>query len=668
MLTWLLGPTQRQLSGDDASRFWTTLVGGEGGKSKSGVNVTEDVALNVSAFYRGIVLIAGTVATLPIYVSKTVGRKREIIRDHQAVAIFGHRGQPNLNMDGITFRETVGASIFTRGNGLAEVQRAGGRIVAAHPIDTGLVRPEIEAGAMVYKVRRKNGGEDTLDRSQVLHLKNLGGDGLWGWSTIRRARETLGLAVAGEQAGAQIFGNGLRASGAFKTEKEYKEGAAQTFLHHLRDMYAGLEASGRPMFLHSGLEWDPFTIDPNDAQFLQTRKFQVEEICRWLGIPPHMAGLLDRATNNNIEEQSLEFLIYCLRYWLNKWESEFDRILLSDAERRQGFQIEHDTDDLLKAVRKVRYEALKAGRESGLLTVNEMRESEGYNPVGPEGDVLLYPTNMGNLENLLDLEEAEPPEPVPDPTSPPPDPATPAVDGTEPGLAHRDLLVETLARLVRKEHKAAAAAARKAGGNFLAWLDEFYPHHAELIEEAVRPVLGAWLSITRPLSTAKSDAAAAAACLAAQAAANSRSELLQLASDATQQDLPAAVDAWAQANADRAAILAADPLLGQLAPLDPAARTGGSARAGSITMNLMLPAQTLPERQVGVIRLQLPDQPTPPAPVVNVPAPIVHVAPPIVNVLTPRRRRKATKMADGQWIVDEQVIEERPDYVAPASQ
>jgi HK97 family phage portal protein len=369
-----------------------------GAMSMAGTVVNETTALNYSAVYRAVALIAGSVSTLPLHVYERVDdNERRKLSDHPLDSLLNK--EPNPEMDAATFRETLQGHALTWGNGYAEIQRdGGGNAVALWPITPDRVSVRRMNGAIVYEVQSR-GRSTTIDRVNVLHLPGMGYDGLVGYSPVRLAQQAIGMGLATETFGASLFGNGThlggiltRPLGAPKMSEETKANLKAAF----NELHQGPDKAHRVAVLEEGMTWQQTGIPPEQSQFLQTRKFQVTEIARWYGIPPHMLYDLERSTNNNIEHQGIEFLTYCLRYWLKKWERVCERALLTTSEKDR-FYLEHTTDDLVRADIQGRYQAYRTGREGGWLSINDIRRKENMNPIGAGGDDHLMPLNMAKV-------------------------------------------------------------------------------------------------------------------------------------------------------------------------------------------------------------------------------------------------------------------------------
>jgi HK97 family phage portal protein len=255
------------------------------------------------------------------------------------------------------------------------------------------VEPDRDMGGLVYWYRFPEGEERRIPRGQIFHLRGKSLNGYTGLSPVAAHREAIGLAIAAERYGAQLFQNGATMGGYFKLPTTMTPEAVTKFRAAIEARHSGFGRAHRPGFLDAGVEWQQTSIPPEDAQFLELRKYQREDICSIFRVPPHMAGDLSRSTNNNIEHQSLEFVTHTLRPWLVRWEQALNRDLLGPYEQPRRF-FEFDVNGLLRGDIKARSEAYAKGRQWGWLSVNDIRRWENLNGIGPDGDRYLEPLNM----------------------------------------------------------------------------------------------------------------------------------------------------------------------------------------------------------------------------------------------------------------------------------
>jgi len=369
-----------------------------GGKAKSGVVVNEQSALRVTAYLAAVKIISETVASLPLIVYRRLQpRGKERAPDHPLYTVL--HDQVNSEMTAYQFRETLQGHILNWGNGYAEIERDGaGRVIGLWPLLPDRTWPERDpvTQRIRYRTTLPDGEQVLLPFERVLHIPGFGFDGLVGYNPVKLAREAIGMALATEQFGAEFFGQGATPSGVVEYPRALSEEAYNRYVKDIREAYEGLSRAHRLMILEEGMKYTQVTIPPEEAQFLETRKFQVSEIARIFRVPPHMLGDLERATFSNIEHQSIEFVVHTIRPWLVRWEQAIRMKLLTPAERREFFA-EFLVDGLLRGDIESRYNAYAVGRQNGWLSANDIREMENMNPI-PGGDRYLVNGNMIPVE------------------------------------------------------------------------------------------------------------------------------------------------------------------------------------------------------------------------------------------------------------------------------
>ncbi len=372
-----------------------------GGDVISGVPVNEWTALNYSACWAAKRVISESLASLPL----TVGRRldpqgREIDNTHPVARLFNT--EPNPEMSSFVFRETLQAHVCDWGGAYAEIERTKlGRPVALWPITPDVVKPfRAKTGEIAYEVRQE-GPAKVIPARDMLHVPGLGFDGLTGYSVITLAREGIGLGLAAERYGAAFFGNGATPGGVLEHPGELSEPAQDRLRRSWEDKHRGPNRAGRLAILEEGMKFARTSIPPEDAQFLQTRQFQIEEVARWYNIPPLMLRDLRHATYSNIEHQSIDFVSFTVRPWAVRWEQEIARKLLTPEEKAQGYDARHDFRALLRGDIESRYKAYAIGRQWGWLNVDDIRDMEDLNPLpGNAGSSYLVPINMVSAETF----------------------------------------------------------------------------------------------------------------------------------------------------------------------------------------------------------------------------------------------------------------------------
>jgi len=470
-----------------------------GPPSHAGVNVNESNAINYSAVYACVRVIAETVASLPLHVYQRIpsgGKQRA--PDHPLYDIL--HDMPNPEMTSFTFREVLQAHLLLWGNAYAEIEWGpDGFVRGLWPIPPNCVQVERdERERLWYRVSLPDGIQKLLPEEQMLHIPGLGFDGLQGISPIGAARQAIGLGLAAEEFGARFFGNGTNLGGVVKHPGKLSETASKNLRASINETYAGLGRSHRVMLLEEGMEFEKIGIPPEDAQFLETRRFQLNEICRIFRVPPHLVGDLERATFSNIEHQSIEFVVHTIRPWLVRWEQALKWKLFLPSERRSFFA-EFVVDGLLRGDIKSRYEAYAIARQNGWMSADDIRELENMNPL-PDGQGQIYLVNG----NMIPVDQAKKPEPEAAPMRS----ERRALDREERAIrsanrrrqlaqAHKRLFLDAMARVVKREvqdvgRQAKKLLQRRDARSFSDWLEEFYRDHPEFVRKNLTPVFMAY--------------------------------------------------------------------------------------------------------------------------------------------------------------------------------
>jgi len=362
-----------------------------GAVSSAGVSVDEISALNFSPVWQAVRIISETVATLPVHVYRREpdGRRRA---DDLLVADL-LRWEPNPEMTATQFREAWVAHALTWGNGFAEIERdslgRAMRIWLLLPNAVTVTRDP--AGNVIYLIRHESGQQVAVPQSDMLHLAGPGFDGLMGYSVINKARESIGLGLACEQFGGSMFGSGARPSGILEHPGRLSDDARARLRGDFERLHSGIDNAHRVAVLEEGLRWTQTSIPPDDAQFLQTRAYQIEEIARWFNIPVSKLRVKDGGSYSSLEQENSAFLTECLRPWLVRIEQEVRRKLL--LPESSALYVEHNVDGLLRTDLASRYQAYSIGRNWGWLSVNEVRALEQLEPVDG-GDTYMMPMNM----------------------------------------------------------------------------------------------------------------------------------------------------------------------------------------------------------------------------------------------------------------------------------
>lgn len=365
------------------------------GNSNSGVRVDELRAMQTSAVYACVKILSETVASLPLHLyKKGKDGKHELADQHPLNACLYEL--PNEEMTSFEFRETMMSSLLLWGNAYARIIRRQGHVVELWYLKPHLMT--VERDSLTDKIKYTYSDDVTNETyvyrpDQVFHVKGLSFDGVKGISPIAQAREAIGLSLATEEYGAKFFGNGARPGGVLEHPGILKD--PEKLRESWNKVYQGTRNSHKVAVLEEGMKYHTIGIAPEDAQFLETRKYQLNEICRIFRVPPHLVGDLERATFSNIEHQSIEFVQHTIRPWLVRWEQEISRSLLDEKERLLYFA-KFNVDGLLRGDYKSRTEGYAIARQNGWLSINDIRRLEDMPPIPKEqgGDDYLVNGNM----------------------------------------------------------------------------------------------------------------------------------------------------------------------------------------------------------------------------------------------------------------------------------
>ena len=398
------------------------------GSSSAGKRVNERSAMQMTAVYSCVRILSEAIASLPLHVYKTSneGSKEKAV-EHPLYFLL--HDEPNPEMTSFIFRETLMTHLLLYGNAYAQVIRNGkGEVIALYPLMPNRMNVDRDdKGQLYYEYMMTDTDAPTMKGTtvklspyEVLHVPGLGFDGLLGYSPIAMAKNAIGLAIATEEYGSKFFANGANPSGVLehpgvlKDPSKIRDSWTQTF--------GGSGNANKVAVLEEGMKYTPISISPEQAQFLETRKFQINEIARIFRVPPHMLGDLERSTFSNIEEQSLEFVKYTLSPWISRIEASMQRTLLKPDEKQDMF-IRFNVEGLLRGDYKSRMDGYAVARQNGWMSANDIRALESLDRIPEEegGDLYLINGNMTKLKDagifsgkentdnaeVLELEESE---------------------------------------------------------------------------------------------------------------------------------------------------------------------------------------------------------------------------------------------------------------------
>ncbi len=383
-------------STDNPANWFLDWAVGDG-KSTAGVRVSPESAMRLSAVWACVRVRSEDVGKLPCHLYKRLaGGGKERAVDHPLYKLLNQR--PNPRMTPFEFVQMMQAQLDLRGNALAAKELdARGRVIALWPWDWSRVTvySTPDGKDIFYQLSRKDGTmTDKLPSEAVIHIRGMSLDGIVGLSPIAYHRETIGLAIAEQQHGAAFYGNNARPDGVLQVKRVLSAEAAKLIREQWEQKYRGSANAHRLAILDGEMEFKPTTMDHTDAQYIESRNFQNREIWRIYRVPAHKVGDLEKSTNNNIEQQALEYVSDCLLTELRRWEQALSRDLLTEVEQGQYF-FEFLVDVLLRGDIKSRYEAYAIARSWGILNADEFREMENRNKIPDgKGEIYLQPLNM----------------------------------------------------------------------------------------------------------------------------------------------------------------------------------------------------------------------------------------------------------------------------------
>lgn len=386
-----------------SSGEYNVLFGG----TSSGKNVNERTAMRVTAVYSCVRILSEAIAGLPLHLYKQIdkGGKEKAI-NHPLYKLL--HDEPNPEMTSFVFRETLMSHLLLWGNAYAQIIRNGkGQVVALYPLMPNRMTVDRDSNGRIYYTYSVNEsdnpklrelGQIRMTKDEIFHIPALGFDGLVGYSPIAMAKNAIGMALATEEYGAKFFANGASPSGVLEHPENIKD--PDRLRESWNTLFQGSGNSHKIAVLEEGLKYQPIGISPNEAQFLETRKFQIDEIARIFRVPPHMVGDLDKSSFSNIEQQSLEFVKYTLDPWVTRWEQAIHRSLLLESEKTDYFA-KFNVDGLLRGDYQSRMNGYSVGIQNGFLSPNDIRSLENMDLIPDNLGGNLYLVN-GSMQKLSD--------------------------------------------------------------------------------------------------------------------------------------------------------------------------------------------------------------------------------------------------------------------------
>ena len=496
ILNRLFRPTVERRSLAAPAQWLVDALGGE--SSAAGETVSPSGALSVAAYYACIRAIAEDVAKLPLNMYRRLDRGKEKMSSDPLQRIL--HDAPNDEMTAFSLRETLTSHALGWGNGYAEITRLNNRpdgiVRSLVPLPPDKVTPtRNDAGEIVYKYNQEAGGERIIPSAFVLHVHGLGFDGLMGYSVANVGKETVGAAMATQKFRGAFFKNGTRNSALLSFNKPLTPERQNEFRKSWESMHSKAENAHKVAIVSGAdMNYHALSVNPEDAQMIETSDFNVVDICRWFRMPPHKVQQLDRATFSNIEHQAIEYATDTLLPWLVRWEQEIKRKLIRPVET--DVFAEHVMEGILRGDTQSRYEAYTKGRQWGWLSANDVLELENRNPIGEQGDIYMVPANMWNAEDV-----AAGNVPASQPASPPSRASMVLADQVRRNVreggdtvesvvaTHEPLLIDALRRLMQTERDKVQRAIRRGEGE--AWIGAFYASHKDHVIDSVTPIIEA---------------------------------------------------------------------------------------------------------------------------------------------------------------------------------
>ena len=404
----------RALFGDGERRnyWWPHLAQAMAGNANTtGRPVTPATAVGSTAVWAAVRIISESIATLPLRVYERSTDGRTIATQHPLYPILHDR--PNPRQTAVEYREQQLASLLLWGNAYTWIDRwPSGRPRNLWPLRPDRVTVKIDVTSendpvpnLVYVVSTHDGGQKVYASDDILHVRGLSSDGMLGLSPIAVHRDAVGLEQAEREFAGRFFGNNGRPGGVLKVAGRLSNDAAVRLKQSWETAHRGLENAHRVAVLEEGIEWQSMGMPLQDAQFVEQRRFSIEEIARIFRVPLHLMGDLQRATYSNIEHQSIEFVVHTIRPWCVRLEQAYATLLYPSE--RQALYVEHSVDALLRGDIKSRYDAYAVARQWGWLSVNEIRALENLNSVGVDGDSLIQPLNFGPMAGPVPLPDQQ---------------------------------------------------------------------------------------------------------------------------------------------------------------------------------------------------------------------------------------------------------------------
>lgn len=465
-----------------------------GGRSKAGVSVDDSIVMTVSAFYRGVSIRTNSLAMLPLDVRVKKGRGSQSAENHWAYSLV----QEGFTEDHVNFAwiKLMEHNRIISGNAYALLFEDGaGETLSMPPVHPSRIRADrLSDGTLFYWIKDKQGKEEPLPARCVFHIHgSYSSDGISGVPLVDMMRESVGVSLAMQEHGARLFSNGARIGGILKHPTHFSsDEVAKRVRKSFEEMNSGLSNAHRTALLEEGMDWVPISLNSEEAQFLEGRKFEVTEAARWLELPPHMIADLEKSSFNNIEQQGQEFKTHTMQPAVTLWEQLLKKKLLSKQERKK-YYFKFNMNALVRADLAARTAYYRAGREWGWLNGDDIAELEDMNPL-PEGKGQVY------LQPMNYVEAGTVQQPAPAPAKPAdPAPATEPIKQRAAGALRR-LLDAQMRQICTKEAHAMRNLLKKSAKNnnfdgFLREIEASEPENQTFIKDVLTPFIQSYAEL-----------------------------------------------------------------------------------------------------------------------------------------------------------------------------
>lgn len=393
----LAGWVGRRIGLSDGA-FWNSFYGTD---SSSGKTVSQQTALQLSTVWACVRLIAETLATLPIALYETRDGAPVVATSHPVHRVISV--QPNADQTPVEFWECVVASLLLHGNGFNQPHLSGRQVISLDFLLPQNMSPprRLNDGTIEYRYSDNNGKIVVLTDEEMMHIRGFGTDPMCGLSPLSMGRNVFGAAMAADESASKMFANGMKLGGVLSTDQILKKDQREDIRGDMAAQFAGAANTGKTMVLEAGMKYQQIAMTPEDAQMLQTRAFNVEEICRWFRVPPWMVGHTSNSTSwgTGMEQQMIGFLTFTLLPWMKRIEQSINRRLLRPEERRT-FYAKFNPEGLLRADSAARAQFYSSMTQNGIYTRDDCRLKENMPPMGGNAGVLTVQSNMLPIDQL----------------------------------------------------------------------------------------------------------------------------------------------------------------------------------------------------------------------------------------------------------------------------